>query len=241
MNPDLEEGIILNQVSVVARKVKELHDASAPDYGSQKGHGFCSVEERDAWMHVLKGLSIDENSACLEVGAGTGVLTELLGLSLNQSGTLYAQDFSLESIELNREHLTGKTEATLKYLEGDAHDRGVFSPIEDHSLDLIVARQSVVFFEDPIQVFKLWKGLLKAGGRAVILDALWDRFIWTGEWALLVESLPLSCPGSIRSMTYLMEQAGFSIESSYFLDEVNDCLGDSGARYPRFVIVARPN
>lgn len=229
----------MNQVSVVARKVKELHDASAAEYGSQKGHGFCSAEEREAWMNLLKGIFIKENSICLEVGAGTGMLTGLLGSIINESGTLYVQDFSRESIALNRESLTGRTEASLKYLEGDAHDRGVFSIIKDHSLDLIVARQSVVFFEDPIQVFKLWTDLLKAGGRAVILDALWDRFIWTGEWASLVESLPLSCPGSIRSITYLMEKAGFSIEKSYFLDEVNECLGESGTRYPRFAVIAR--
>jgi len=220
--------------------IERLSDGEAARYSEEPGHGFSSESEKRAWVEeITSSVGFVDGQVCLDVGAGTGMLTHLLAASVAPSGRVIAQDLSRESLELNRQSTPVGVKTTIEYVHGNAHDESLLVPSFVSVFDTIAARQSVVIFEDPSRVFKLWRKLLKPGGTVMILDALWSRSSWTGEWGDVRDSLPLSCLQTLGTIPYLLRGAGFEIVENRFLDRVNVLLGDDGKNCPRFIVVAR--
>jgi SAM-dependent methyltransferase len=219
--------------------VERLSDGESAKYSNEPGHGFSSDAERTAWLEeITSSVHFFDGQFCLDVGAGTGMLTHLLAASVAPSGTIIAQDLSLKSLELNRQTKPVDVKTSIEFVHGNAHDESLFVSRFRSAFDIIAARQSVVIFQDPSRVFRLWRTLLKPGGVVVILDALWSRESWTGEWADLRDSLPLSCLQTLGTIPYLLEGAGFKVRENRFLEKVNDLLGEDGKNCPRFIVVA---
>lgn len=220
--------------------VERLSDREAATYSQESGHGFSSNDEKNAWLdEINSAIQLSDGQLCLDVGAGTGTLTHLLASGVAPSGKVVAQDLSKQSLELNRQCLSTETTALVEYVHGDAHDEKLFVSRFRSAFDVIAARQSVVLFRDPSTVFKLWNKLLKPGGTVMILDALWSRASWTGEWGVLRDTLPLSCIQTLGTIPYLLEGAGFAVIENRFMDKVNLLLGNDGQTCPRFILTAK--
>lgn len=100
---------------------------------------------------------------CLDVGTGGGHL----GIALARSTDLYVYlfDKSQEMLEIADRNIAGYgLEAKIQTLSGDVHD----IPLEDQSINLVVSRGSVFFWEDRQKAFKEIYRVLAPGGFAYI-------------------------------------------------------------------------
>lgn len=221
--------------------VRKLVDAEVEEYATTCGHGILTEAERDAWRADLRSrLDYAQGKAWLEVGAGTGVFTHLLMELISPDNSVVALDISKDSLLKNERSLPSEYRDRVKYLVGDAHNEKLFDGTESGDFDYIVCRQSVVLFHDPQKVFRNWKKLLKSGGKVYIIDGLWSRDAWTGDWAKLVDLLPLSCPRSLTDVSDLLSETGLEVEQAQLLTGVNQCLNSmSTDDCPRFIIIAR--
>jgi len=224
----------------ISATIQALCDEEAVSYNQQSGHGLLSVAEAKAWRsEFLRSVVVRPGYSCLDVGAGTGTLTHMLASMLSDEGKIVSQDISGPSLEISKASLPAEFSKRVDFLTGDIHDQSLFSSACHASFDLITARQSAVLLVDPIKVFSHWRDLLKVDGRVVILDALWTRESWSGQWEQLIDQLPLSCLQSLSTIPYLLHYSGFEVESARYLDEVNEALGLQGVACPRFIVVAR--
>jgi len=122
----------------------------------------------------------------------------------------------------------------LSFVRGDTIRDGNLFP--NHSFDMIVSRQVVCHLTDPLTAFHHWHTWLKPHGHVMVIDGLWSREGWGNDE--LVDSLPLSCLQTRRTVAYLLERSAFEIEQCLWLERVNTTLGIITTS-PRYLIVAR--
>lgn len=100
---------------------------------------------------------------CLDVGSGGGHL----GISVAKITDLYVYlfDESLEMLGIATQHITGHgLETRMKTLHGDVCE----IPLSDRSIDLVISRGSLHFWEDQQRAFKEIYRVLAPGGAAYI-------------------------------------------------------------------------
>ena len=102
--------------------------------------------------------------------------------------------------------------------------------------DVVVSRQLTNGLFDPLTAFANWHHWLAPDGAVVVMDGLYDRGSWQGDWAREVDVLPLSACQSMAMVPYLLERSGFGVETVSRMAAV-DALPT--ARTPRYVVVAR--
>ncbi len=118
--------------------------------------------------------------------------------------------------------LAGKPE-----LAGVTRVRGFCDQATDQShfptntFDRIVSRQLANGLYDPITAFRNWYAWLKPGGMVVVMDGLYDRDAWSGCWPGVVDTLPLSACRTTATVPYLLEVAGFRIDSVGPMERTN--------------------
>ena len=99
-----------------------------------------------------------------------------------------------------------------------------------------MSRQLVNGLYDPLAAFRNWRHWLKPGGAVVVIEGLYGRSAWSGIWAEEVDQLPMSACQSTAMIPYLLEQAGFHVETSSLMETVNARPTTATARY---AVVAR--
>ncbi len=100
---------------------------------------------------------------CLDVGTGAGHL----GIALAKSTDLnvYLFDKSQEMLKIADRNIAGYgLETKMQTLSGDVHD----IPLEEQSINLVVSRGSIFFWEDRQKAFKEIYRVLAPGGFAYI-------------------------------------------------------------------------
>ncbi len=100
---------------------------------------------------------------CLDIGSGTGYL----GIALAQITDLqiYLYDKSPDMLEIAARNITASgLEARVQILLGDVHD----IPLADQSIDLMVSRGSVFFWENRVKAFQEIYRVLAPGGATCI-------------------------------------------------------------------------
>ncbi len=100
---------------------------------------------------------------CLDIGSGTGYL----GIALAQITDLqiYLYDKSPNMLEIAARNITASgLEARVQTLLGDVHD----IPLADQSIDLMVSRGSVFFWENRVKAFQEIYRVLAPGGATCI-------------------------------------------------------------------------
>ena len=100
----------------------------------------------------------------------------------------------------------------------------------------IVSRQLVNGLFDPLTAFRNWHYWLSPDGAVVVIDGVYGRSSWTGIWQEDVDVLPLSSCQSTALAPYLLEIAGFRIETVRWMEAVNKL---PSTRTQRYVVVAR--
>ena len=119
--------------------------------------------------------------------------------------------------------------------------RGFCDHVEDRphfeadAFDLIISRQLANCLYDPIAAFKNWHHWLSDGGLVVVMDGLYDRNAWSEKWEGIVDSLPLSACQTTATVPYLLEYAGFEINTVGAMKQTN---GLASTRTPRYLVVA---
>ncbi|HVN98129.1 MAG TPA: class I SAM-dependent methyltransferase [Syntrophorhabdaceae bacterium] len=103
------------------------------------------------------------NGVCLDAGSGGGYLS--LALARITDLDILLLDSSEEMIDIANQNIAASHfKARMSVLRGDVHE----IPVNDQSIDLVVSRGSVFFWEDKAKAFHEIYRVLAPGGRAFI-------------------------------------------------------------------------
>ncbi|MFH8481468.1 methyltransferase domain-containing protein [Streptomyces sp. NPDC018055] len=138
-------------------------DAAAGSFDEEPDHGLYDPAVRDAWAGRLESWLPATRSDVLDLGCGTGSLSLL---AAGQGHRVTAVDRSPGMAELARAKLAG---TGAEVLVGDA----CLPPVGERAFDVILARHVVWLLPDPAAALHHWFGLLKPGGRLVLVEGVW--------------------------------------------------------------------
>lgn len=172
--------------------------------------------------------TVFENADVLDVGAGTGAFC--VALTDMPVAAITALEPSPSMLErLKTKPKLKRVRAIVGACDHD-DDRALFA---DSSFDVITSRKVVSSLFDPLTAFRNWHHWLRLGGHVVIIDGLFGRDSYVGDWTDEVDVLPLSASQSMATIPYLLETVGFTIESVQMTHQWNQT-----ARTPHYIVVA---
>ncbi len=130
--------------------------------------------KKDAWKNYISDLLPEgKKMKVLDIGTGPGFFPVVLGM----------EGHSVTGIDV--------TDNMLKYARKNAEEYGVDAEFlkmdcahpefDDETFDLIICRNLTWILLEPEETFKEWKRILKTGGRLLIFDANWNRYLFCGE------------------------------------------------------------
>ncbi|MCD0462053.1 class I SAM-dependent methyltransferase [Roseiconus lacunae] len=188
--------------------------------------------DHDACVADLEGyVRFSGDMAVLDVGSGTGALC--LALVRVPGLDITALEPSQPMIALLRAKSELSDVTTVQGFCDHSDDASLFC---SGTFNLIASRLLVNNLFDPLAAFRNWNDWLRPGGCVVIMDGLFDRCDWTGDWAEFVDELPLSACRTIATVPYLLEQVGLVVEHVGMMDHTNAM---PSTRTKRYMVVAR--
>jgi ubiquinone/menaquinone biosynthesis C-methylase UbiE len=132
------------------------YDAMAAYYSVNQGGGVCNSHyERPATIGLLGDVN---GKDVLEVGCGTGVLTEWL---LDHGARVKAFDVSPEMVRIAASRVGGRADLVIANLEQP------LSFVADRSVDMVVASLVLHYVRDWAPVFAEFRRILRPGGHVV--------------------------------------------------------------------------
>lgn len=150
----------------IKEAVRKSWDHSSATYDSSPGHAIATQAEKDAWKRELsRGLSSSPQDV-LDVGCGTGAMG-LLFAEMRHRVT--GVDLSQEMMAQAR-HKAVAHGLALDLRKGDAEAL----PFEDGSFDVVVNRHLLWTLPNPATALKEWHRVLRAGGKLLVIDGIWD-------------------------------------------------------------------
>ncbi|MER5970015.1 methyltransferase domain-containing protein [Streptomyces sp. NPDC002055] len=141
----------------------EYWDSAAAAFDDEPDHGLRDPAVRAAWAARLDDWLPDGPSDVLDIGCGTGSLS-LLAAARGHRVT--AVDLSPRMAEQARSKLAG---TGAQVLVGDAAE----PPVGERRFDVVLARHLVWMLPDRAAVLRHWAGLLRPGGRLVLIEGVW--------------------------------------------------------------------
>ncbi|MEU3851261.1 class I SAM-dependent methyltransferase [Streptomyces sp. NPDC029554] len=138
-------------------------DAQAAVFDEQPDHGLRDPEVRRAWAERLRGWLPGRAGDVLDLGCGTGSLSLL---AAEQGHRVTGVDLSPAMVRLAREKLAGRDAV---FLVGDA----AAPPVGEQRFDAVLVRHVLWTLPDPARVLRRWYGLLRPGGRLVLVEGVW--------------------------------------------------------------------
>ena len=186
-----------------------------------------TAADHDACVADLKRcIAFSGNMAILDAGSGTGALC----LALVRISGLHIT--ALEPCKTMNALLESKPElrcvTTVQGFCDHADDSAHF---DAESFDLIVSRQLANCLFDPLTAFQNWHSWLRPGGAVVVMDGLFDRHDWSGNWDGVVDTLPLSACRTTATVPYLLENTGFRIDYVGLMEHTNALPSTRTQRY----------
>lgn len=158
-------GTALSVAAVTIGRMTTIDwDAAADSFDEEPDHGLLDPAVRDAWARRLETWLPAVDSDVLDLGCGTGSLA-LLATELGHRVT--AVDASPGMADRARAKLAG---TGAEVLVGDAGR----PPVEGRKFDVVLARHVVWLLPDPEAALRHWCGLLKPGGRLVLVEGVWN-------------------------------------------------------------------
>ncbi|MET9829966.1 methyltransferase domain-containing protein [Streptomyces sp. NPDC006385] len=140
-------------------------DTAAASFDDEPDHGLRDPEVRHAWASRLRSWLPERPSDVLDLGCGTGSLSLL---AAEQGHRVTGVDRSPAMVDLARAKLAGRDAA---FLVGDA----AAPPVEEERFDVVLVRHVLWALPDPGRVLRHWRGLLRPGGRFVLVEGVWGR------------------------------------------------------------------
>ncbi len=138
-------------------------DAAAADFDDEPDHGLRDPEVRQAWASRLRSWLPERACDLLDLGCGTGSLSLL---AAEQGHRVTGVDRSPAMVDLARAKLAGRDAA---FLVGDA----AAPPVGEERFDVVLVRHVLWTLPDPGRVLRHWRGLLRPGGRFVLVEGVW--------------------------------------------------------------------
>ncbi|GAA3142420.1 trifunctional class I SAM-dependent methyltransferase/NUDIX hydrolase/VOC family protein [Streptomyces rectiviolaceus] len=138
-------------------------DAEAATFDDEPDHGLRDTAVRDAWAERLRDWLPEAPGDVLDLGCGTGSLSLL---AAERGHRVTAVDLSPNMVERAREKLAGQE---AQVLVGDAGA----PPVEGRRFDVILARHILWTLPDVEATLRHWGGLLRPGGRLVLIEGVW--------------------------------------------------------------------
>lgn len=132
------------------------------------GRTHCPGRTWEAVAHFLF-LLVPPSTIAADIGAGEGTLSQLLAKRVRK---VIAVDNSEKMVEFGSKLAREHDLKNLEYRLGDIED----PPIDPASVDLVLLSQALHHAERPQKALTSAFGLLKKGGRIVILDLLQHQF-----------------------------------------------------------------
>lgn len=213
------------------RHAARYDDAESRSYASVPGLGVLDPVARRAYLDdLLAAHPLGSGLAVLDVGAGSGALCSVLA-QLPQVA-LTALEPSAAMVARLREN---PEFAAHRVVQASCDQPGDAALFPAGSFDVVASRQTVNGLHDPLAAFRHWHHWLKPGGLVVVIDGLYGRDGWQGDWAEEVDVLPLSACQSMATVPYLLEAVGFRILAVQRMAAVNAL---PSTRTPRYVVVA---
>ena len=166
-------------------------DAESVTFDEGPDHGLRDPLVRDAWAARLREWLPERPSDVLDVGCGTGSLSLIAS---ERGHRVTGVDLSPPMIDLARAKLAGRDAA---FLVGDA----MAPPVGEQRFDVLLSRHVLWALPDPERVLRHWRGLLRPGGRLVLVEGVWGTLSPVGmsaeRTAALLRPL-LSGPADLR-------------------------------------------
>jgi SAM-dependent methyltransferase len=140
-------------------------DTAADTFDEEPDHGLSSPEVRAAWAARMRGWLPDGPSDVLDLGCGTGSLALL---AAEQGHRVTAVDRSARMVERARAKLAG---TGARVLVGEAAE----PPVGEGQFDVVLVRHVLWTLPDPAKAIRRWAGLLRRGGRMVLVEGRWGE------------------------------------------------------------------
>ncbi|MDQ0778264.1 SAM-dependent methyltransferase [Streptomyces aurantiacus] len=138
-------------------------DAESVTFDDEPDHGLRDPAVREAWAARLRGWLPRGPADVLDLGCGTGTLSLLASEARHR---VTGVDLSPRMVELARAKLAGRDAA---FLIGDA----AAPPVGEQRFDVVLVRHVLWTLPDPGRVLRHWRGLLRPGGRLVLIEGVW--------------------------------------------------------------------
>ncbi|MDW4906262.1 class I SAM-dependent methyltransferase [Streptomyces sp. ADMS] len=138
-------------------------DAEAATFDDETDHGLRDAVVREAWATRLRSWLPDRPADVLDLGCGTGSLSLLAS---EQGHRVTGVDASRAMVEQARAKLAGRDAV---FFVGDA----AAPPVREERFDVVLVRHVLWTLPDPARVLRHWQGLLRAGGRLVLVEGVW--------------------------------------------------------------------
>lgn len=141
-------------------------DEASLDYDKCEGHGIKSPDERSAWKQLAADSFPKGTRSVIDVGCGTG---ELCLLFAEMGYQVTGIDISEKMLDAARAKARARNLA-IDYRSGDAEN----PPFPDGTFDVVFSRHLLWTLPHPQEALNGWHRVLKKGGRAVVVDGVWD-------------------------------------------------------------------
>lgn len=163
-------------------------DAQAAVFDEQPDHGLRDPAVRRAWAERLHGWLPPAAGDVLDLGCGTGSLSLL---AAEQGHRVTGVDLSEAMVRLAREKLAGRDAV---FLVGDA----AAPPVGEQRFDAVLVRHVLWALPDPARALRHWHGLVRPGGRLVLVEGVWGGVAPVGIPAERLTGLLAPLAGRVR-------------------------------------------
>ncbi|GAA3503905.1 class I SAM-dependent methyltransferase [Streptomyces prasinosporus] len=163
-------------------------DARAATFDDEPDHGLRDPRVRAAWADRLRAWLPGRAGDVLDLGCGTGSLSLL---AAEQGHRVTGVDRSPAMVALAREKLAGRDAV---FLVGDA----AAPPVGERRHDAVLVRHVLWTLPEPGRVLRHWCGLLRPGGRLVLVEGVWGTVSPVGMPADLLAGLLAPLAGQVR-------------------------------------------
>ncbi|MEU4656583.1 class I SAM-dependent methyltransferase [Streptomyces sp. NPDC023723] len=190
-------------------------EAAAAGFDAEPDHGLRDPRVRQSWDRRLRSWLPQRASDVLDLGCGTGSLALL---AAEQGHRVTGVDSSPAMLARARAKPAG---GDVVFLTGDA----AAPPVGERCFDVVLVRHVLWTLPGPGQVLRHWRGLLRPGGRLVLVEGVWGSVTPVGMSAGRLTDLLVPLGGRTRVET-------LSGDPSLWGKEVDDERYAVVARFP---------
>jgi SAM-dependent methyltransferase len=146
-------------------EIRRYWDDFAAEYDSYPDHGLLDSDIRSAWKDLLRTWLPTTPSLVADLACGTGTMSVLMAEMGHQVRGI---DLSPEMVRLARAK-AAPFGAAIEVDQADASE----PPFPPGSFDVVFARHILWTLPDPTEALRRWAGLLRPGGRMVLVEGRW--------------------------------------------------------------------